>query len=167
MIATQNPQNFTGTFPLPEAELDRFGLSFSIGYPSKEDEITILNTVQSEKIRAVGGDNIISELRESVDAIKISPIVQKYIVDIVRGTRVNSHIRLGASPRASVFLQKASKAQAAFESRDFVIPEDVKKVCTAVLQHRIVLSSSAQLDHIDAKQAVQEVCANVPIPSGL
>lgn len=167
MIATQNPQNFTGTFPLPEAELDRFGLSFSIGYPSKEDEITILNTVQSEKIRAVADDNIISELRESVDAIKISPIVQKYIVDIVRGTRANSHIRLGASPRASVFLQKAARAQAAFEGRDFVIPEDVKKVCTVVLQHRIVLSSSAQLDHIDAKQAVLEVCANVPIPSGI
>lgn len=167
MIATQNPQNFTGTFPLPEAELDRFGISLSIGYPSKEDELTILSTDHSKKIEPIANPEIISEIRKSINEIKINPIVQKFIVDIIRGTRTNSHIRLGASPRASVFLQQAAKTQAAFENRDFVMPEDVLKVCTAVLQHRILLSSSAQLDHLDSKLVIQEVCSRIPLPSGL
>lgn len=167
MIATQNPQSFTGTFPLPEAELDRFGLSFSIGYPSKEDEEAILDNFKIKKVEAVSSPDEIIAVRNIVSSITVSDVVKRFIVDIVRETRANTHIRLGASPRASVFLQQAAKAEAAFNGRDFVMPEDVLSICPAVLSHRIVLSPSARLDHIETRDAVKEVCNRIQIPTGL
>lgn len=167
LIATQNPQNFTGTFPLPEAELDRFGLSFSIGYPTKEDELKILNIKTNQKIKAVTSEKEILEVRKLVSAVHISDNVQNYIVDIIRATRSSDLIKLGASPRSSVFLQQAARAQAAFNGRTSVIPEDVLEVCDSVLSHRIVLSSSARLDHLTSQTVIQKICKEIPIPTGL
>lgn len=178
LIATQNPQTFAGTFPLPEAELDRFGLSFSIGYPSKEDELSILKKTQDRTIKenssskesfiqSVADEKTILEIRNIVDNVFISDAVLGYIVDIVRETRKDEHIKLGASPRSCVFLQKASKAQAAVNSRNYVLPEDVLAVCHVVLSHRIVLSPSARLENLDSTQVIKNICKRLPIPTGL
>lgn len=167
MIATQNPQSFTGTFPLPEAELDRFGLSFSIGYPSKEQEESILDNFKIRKVEAVSSAEEIISIRKLVSEISVSEAVKSFIVEIVRETRSNTHIKLGASPRSSVFLQQASKAEAAFNGRDFVMPEDVLTICPAVLSHRIVLSPAARLDHLEASDVVKEVCNSIRIPTGI
>lgn len=167
LIATQNPQNFIGTFPLPEAELDRFGLSFSIGYPSKEDELKILNLQTEQNNQPISDENEVKSIRQIIKNVHISDCVQKFIVEIVRATRNDDHIKLGASPRSSVYLQHASRAQAAFNGRKSVIPEDILQVAPIVLSHRIILSSSARLDHLDSKTVIKMVCKNIPIPTGL
>lgn len=167
MIATQNPQVFTGTFPLPEAELDRFGISFSIGYPSKENELNILNKVEDSVVSPVSNAKEILQIQQTVNQVYVSEIVQKYIIDIAAETRANPHISLGASPRAVIYIQKAAKAHAALNERDHVLPEDVLYVCRPVLRHRIVLSSSARLDKMTTDDVIQNACKNVPIPAGV
>ncbi len=174
MIATQNPVSFAGTFPLPEAELDRFGLSFSIGYPTEEEELEILalrkdsvNAGMPKILPAVSSSADIAKAREIISSVKVVDEVMRYIVDIVRITRQSDTIRLGASPRASVFLQRAAQTQAAFEGRDYVIPEDVLSVAPCVLAHRILLSSKARLDQISESECIVQVCSRIPKPTGL
>jgi MoxR-like ATPase len=174
MIATQNPVNFTGTFPLPEAELDRFGLSFSVGYPAKDEEMAILRmkTVFGtrnplESLEPVADAERITAAREYIAAVEVDEKIAAYIVEIVRATRQHANIRLGASPRASVFMQTAAQAQAALSGRSFVIPEDVEQVAPFVLSHRILLSSQARLNHIGEAAAVRIVCSGIAKPTGL
>ncbi len=167
MIATQNPLSFTGTFQLPEAELDRFGLSFSIGYPDEDVEISILEKKSDVKITAIADADTIRKARKIVNETKVSPAVQRYIIEIIRGTRDNPLIQLGASPRAAVFLQQAAKGKASMEGRDFVMPEDVGAVCSVVLPHRIILSPAARLENTDARDAVSEVLSKIQIPAGV
>lgn len=174
MIATQNPVSFAGTFPLPEAELDRFGLSFSIGYPTEEEEFGILalrkqstNSGLSRTITAVTNEKDIVKVREVIASVAIVDDVMKYIIEIVRLTRESDTIRLGASPRASVYLQRASQAQAAFNGRNFVMPEDVSAVAPYVLSHRIVLSSKARLDKLTEAECITQLCSRIPKPAGL
>lgn len=183
MMATQNPQSFGGTFPLPEAELDRFGLSFSIGYPSVAEEELILDRwrpmeAQVESAPVVSpwaGEGPISEgrgyavarAREAILRVVVSPLLRAYIVEIVRGTRTAEAIRMGASPRAAAYLQHAARAEAATRGRSFVIPEDVEEVAAAVLPHRLVLSSQARLSGKDAPGIVRSLVASIRKPTGL
>jgi MoxR-like ATPase len=171
LVATQNPAGFAGTFPLPEAELDRFGLALSIGYPTIENENEILRrrTIPGEDapVRTVGSPERIAEARKAIAAVHVSDAVRQYIVSIVRETRAGGNIRLGASPRAAIYLQQASRARAAAEARAFVIPEDVESLAPAVLSHRVQLSSQARLSHTDAARTIREIAAAIPKPTGL
>lgn len=171
MIATQNPESFTGTFPLPEAELDRFGLSFKIGYPSAENEYEILarKTAPGKEadIQAVCNPETIARARDAVCAVHVSDPVRHYIVELVRATRQHPDIRLGASPRAALYLQQAARTRAATEGRSFVTPEDAESIAQAVLAHRILLSSQARLSRTDSAKAIAGVCAAVQKPTGL
>ena len=182
LIATQNPNNFAGTFPLPEAELDRFGLAFSIGYPSQEREAEILrrrafSTIAADSgvegspsitdIKPVTKPEIITETRRAISRLHVADSLSNYIVQIIRETRRSPNIRLGASPRAALFLQQASRARAAAEGRVFVIPEDVEAMAPFVLAHRIQISSQARLSQLDANQCIREICALVKKPTGL
>ncbi len=171
LIATQNPASFAGTFPLPEAELDRFGLSFSLGYPSKEDEIEILRKKTSNETvsptHPVTDAASIVAAREYIDRVHVSDAAREYIVALVRKTRESPEIRLGASPRAAVFLQRAARARAAAEGRNFVLPEDAEAMAEYALAHRITLSSQARLNQIDVRRAIGNVCQSTPKPTGL
>lgn len=174
MIATQNPVSFAGTFPLPEAELDRFGLSFSVGYPSEEEELMILalrkETTKaglSKVIQPVTNSENIAKAREIIASVTVVEDVMRYIVEIVRMTRQSDTIRLGASPRASVFLQRAAQTQAAFNGRSFVMPEDVAFCAPGVLSHRILLSSKARLEQLSEADSIMQLCTKIPKPTGL
>ena len=171
LIATQNPSHFAGTFPLPEAELDRFGLSFSLGYPSVDDEAEILRRKSlpnsQTKARVVASPSTILEAQLSVSNIHVSELMRNYIVSIIRATRNSADIRLGASPRAGLFLQQASRARAATQGRDFTIPEDVEFLAPAVLAHRVQLSSQARLAQLDSAKCIRALCGKIPKPTGL
>jgi len=169
LIATQNPASFAGTFPLPEAELDRFGISFPIGYPSREDETEILRrkSLVASDVKTISNAEEILAARETVNALHIENNIRDYIVQLVRETRTSADIRLGASPRAAIFLQQAARAKAASEGRSFVIPEDVEAMAEPVLAHRIQLSSQARLSQTDTRKCIRAVCNAVPKPTGL
>lgn len=171
MVATQNPHNFVGTFPLPEAELDRFGLSFSIGYPSTEDEETILVRNEAARpvmaVKTVADPEIIQRIRTMVQSIHVAPAVRQYILEIIRSTRTHADIRLGASPRSGVYLQQASKARALYEGRSFVLPEDVEALARPVLAHRLVLASQSRMAGKDAGTLVGELVSRIRKPTGL
>lgn len=174
MIGTQNPESFTGTFPLPEAELDRFGLSFSIGYPSPEGEAAILslrhdagkNTALDTLETVASADDIVAA-RRLVSDTHISDLVREYIVSLVRSSRSNDLIRIGASPRAAIFLQQAAKARAAIEGRNFVMPEDVDAMAESVLAHRILLSSKARIARQSPAACVRTLVAAQQKPAGV
>ena len=171
LMATQNPQNFVGTFPLPEAELDRFGLSFSIGYPTPPAEAEILRrwTVSSpaNAVIPVTDPGEIEAGRRVVEEVRVSEAVREYIVGLIRGTRQSADLKIGASPRGGAFLQQAARAAALREGRAFVIPEDVEFVAPAVLSHRLVLSSQARLSGRDASSVVRDILSSVKKPTGL
>jgi len=171
LMATQNPQNFIGTFPLPEAELDRFGLSFSIGYPGPSAEAEILRrwTVASsaEAVTPVTNSGEIEAGRRVVEEVRVSEAVREYIVGIIRGTRQSGDIKIGASPRGGAFLQQAARAAAVMEGRAFVIPEDVEYVAPAVLSHRLILSPQARLGGRDSASVIRGILSSIKKPTGL
>ena len=171
LFATQNPQSFVGTFPLPEAELDRFGFSFNLGYPSPSEEAEMLSrwTVagSAESVESTATVEEIGKARASVDAVRVAPALREYLVAIVRATRTVPELRLGASPRAAAFLQQASRAAAAAEGRSFVIPEDVESMAVPVLAHRVILSSQARLSGSDPGKLIKTIVAAIPKPTGL
>lgn len=171
LFATQNPQNFVGTFPLPEAELDRFGLSCSIGYPDPEDESRILDLWKpggmSRDLHAVCNAQDILEARRTVFTIAVHAEVREYIVQLIRSSRSHSELRLGASPRAGIFLQQAAKTEAAMHGRSYVIPEDVETVAVPVLSHRLVLSSQARLSGTGSAELVKKMLSSIRKPTGL
>jgi len=170
VLATQNPIEYEGTFPLPEAQLDRFLLRVRMGYPSAGEEVRILGGHQlRHPIETLGSVVKVNELLNTVEAVRqiyVSPIVQKYIVELVGRTRQNSDVYLGASPRGSLALFRAGQARAALQGRDHVLPDDVKALAIAVLGHRIIVSPAARLRELSADRIVQEVVYNVPVPGG-
>lgn len=170
VLATQNPIEYEGTFPLPEAQLDRFLLRVRIGYPTAGEEVRILGGQQlRHPIETLGSVVKTKELLTAIDAIRkiyVSPIVQKYIVDLVGRTRQNADVYLGASPRGSLSLFRAGQARAALQGRDHVLPDDVKALAVPVLGHRIIVSPAARLRELSADRIVQEVVYNVPVPGG-
>ena len=170
VIATQNPVELEGTFPLPEAQLDRFLFLLNIGYPDADDEDTILrihgpSTVPTDSLRPFLDAAAVASLREEVRAVRVGDAVRRYIVDLVRATRRIDGIELGASPRAALALFRAAQAHAAIRGRAFVLPDDVKAQATSVLRHRLFLSADAQMRGRTTPAVISEVLARTPVPA--
>ncbi len=173
VLATENPIEYEGTYPLPEAQLDRFLLKVLISYPTEEQELQVIANWQAgfnaRKLEAVNLQPLadpaaIAEARAAVRKVVVEPGVQKYLVEIVRRTREHASIHWGASPRASVALLLASKALAAMRGRDFTTPDDVRDVTHPVLRHRLVMRSDAEIEGITADQVIDEILASVEVP---
>ena len=171
VLATQNPIEQEGTYRLPEAQLDRFLFKITVEYPTAEEEQEIIlreHQLENKKKTAqidtvISGEEII-EFRALVTQIKIEKNLLKYIANIVINTRNNAFLYLGASPRASIAILNASKAFAAMSGRDFVTPEDIKKACVPVLQHRILVTPEREMEGVNSKQIIQQIIETVEIP---
>ncbi|EJW17288.1 MoxR family ATPase [Paenibacillus alvei] len=168
MFATQNPIEFEGTYVLPEAQLDRFMFKLKLGYPDEQTERTMLirhaEGLPSERAEQVTDIDSIKLMQEEVRSIYIDDAVAAYMIDIIRATREQAHVLLGASPRASVALMQAAKARAWIHERNFVTPDDVKELLPFVLTHRIVLRMEAKMDGITAEQIIHGVTERVRVP---
>jgi MoxR-like ATPase len=170
VMATQNPIEYEGTFPLPEAQLDRFFMRVKMGYPTLGEEINILELQRLQHpiqtIQTVIETEEIIRMQEAIKMVFVSPAVERYIVELTRATRNNADIYLGASPRGSLALYRAGQARAALDGRDFVLPDDIKNLATFILAHRLVVNPSARLQNITADQIIIEILKNVPVPGG-
>jgi MoxR-like ATPase len=170
VLATQNPIEYEGTFPLPEAQLDRFLMRIQLGYPSLEDEVSVLERQQfNHPINVIDQVVTVEELNEVQDAVKgvyVAPGLKRYIVNLTRHTRDHNDVYLGASPRGSLALYRTAQARAAMLGRDFVLPDDVKALAVSTLGHRLILGPAARLRDINADQIVLEVENSVPVPGG-
>jgi MoxR-like ATPase len=171
VIATENPIEYEGTYPLPEAQLDRFLLRVELGYPSAEEERQMVLMQRDglapralEAIRPVAGREEVLRARAEIDETSVSDEVAGYVVNLVRRTRQLPSVALGASPRAAVHLLVAAKAVARLAGREFVIPDDVAQIAPAVLAHRLLLTPEAELERFTATRAVQTAIEDVPIP---
>ena len=169
VIATQNPIEYEGTFLLPEAQLDRFMLKLSIGYPSVSDEREILNRrhlrkQEDVKLKAVTSAAKILKLRQSIEAIHIDADLEEYIVRIVQETRQDRRVAVGASPRASLAFLKMARAHAALNGRDFVLPDDIKRYAVPVLTHRIILLPEYWVARDIAGEVIADVMRRIPVP---
>ena len=168
VIATQNPIELEGTFPLPEAQLDRFLVRLKLGYPDEDDEDEILARYESrspmESLQPVVEADELVRLAEALGHLHVDPGVRRYIVRVVRATRTEGSFELGASPRASLGLMRASRAFAAINGRDYVLPDDVKAMAPCVLGHRLVLSTQARLRGREADEILAELLQRVPVP---
>lgn len=173
VCATQNPIEFEGTYPLPEAQLDRFMLKVVVAYPEQDEEVEILARRQAgfdaadlstAHLEPVIAPRDLPALREWVQAVVVAPQVQKYIVEIVRAARANRHVVLGPSPRASVTLMAAAKALAAVRGRDFVTPDDIKTLALPVLRHRIILKPESEIEGYSADRVLRAVLESVQVP---
>lgn len=176
VLATQNPVEQEGTYPLPEAQVDRFMMKVYVDYPSKEDELEIMRRMSNmnfdQKLQTTLTKEDIFKIREQINEVKISDSLEKYIIEIVFATRnaaayqlneIAQYIQFGASPRASINLNLAAKATAYFDGRDYVLPEDIKDVALDVLNHRIILNYEAEADGISTRDIVKSVLNKVPI----
>jgi MoxR-like ATPase len=170
VLATQNPIEYEGTFPLPEAQLDRFLLRIRLGYPGLSDEIKILELQQLhhpiEDLEPVINLEELQNMQQIVKTVYVAPIIKRYIVEMSRSTRDNGDVYLGSSPRGSLGLFKSGQAWAAIHGRDFVLPDDVKAIAEFVLSHRIMVNPSARLREISAAQIIQETLRSLPVPGG-
>ncbi|MDD6340440.1 MAG: MoxR family ATPase [Butyrivibrio sp.] len=168
VIATENPVEYVGTYPLPEAQLDRFMMCLKIGYPDKNNEIRIAKQMlehrQADNVTAVCTTNDIEAMKADVERITVSDAVISYIVDIIRATREEERFVLGASPRAMLALTKAARAKAYLEERDFVKPDDVKAVARQVLLHRFTLTSKARGQREDVLSIFNNILTKVKVP---
>lgn len=170
VLATQNPIEYEGTFPLPEAQVDRFLLRLRLGYPSVEAEIEVLERQQFhhpflalEKVVSV---EELTAVQEAVKEIYVSSALKEYIVDLTRQTRNHSEVYLGASPRGSLALFRTAQARAAMLGRDYALPDDVKALAIPTLAHRVILGPGARLRDLNAEQVVEEILRSIPAPGG-
>jgi len=168
VIATQNPIERHGTYPLPEAQLDRFLMQVRLGYPQPEEEATILQqqliTHPLEQLHPILDSETVLQIQRQVRLVRITPALRRYIVQIVNATRNHSAVALGASPRGSLGLMRAGQAWALLHGREFVTPDDIKAVAVAVLAHRLILKAEAQARGFSSEQIVHEILASVPVP---
>lgn len=168
VIATQNPVGSHGTYPLPEAQMDRFALKFSLGYISPEEEVEVLaDRLQSSPIDKIKPCIAIEEaiaLKEQVKRVRIGEEIKRYVVDIVNATRCAEGVQLGASPRGSLALMKVARALALFNGSEFVTPEYVQELAVSVLAHRLVMESQARFSGITAESVVEEILKSVAVP---
>lgn len=166
VMATQNPLESFGTYPLPEAQIDRFLIKLSMGYPTIEEEQRIIHGGAKAKaeLKAVISRQEVLELRALADRVWVDPAVERYMVEIVAATRTSGRITLGSSPRGSIALNAASKALALFRGRDYVIADDVKYLTPFVLGHRITLSHEAKTERLDPKDVIKELVEQVLAP---
>lgn len=168
VIATQNPVDHEGTFPLPEAQLDRFLMKFSIGYPTLDDEMLILERLQlshpiDDLSSVVTADEIVA-CQALVRQVHVDPKIRKYILQIVHLTRHHEHLSLGGSPRASIALFRTCQALAAIRGRNFVLPDDVKMIAAPVLNHRMILRPESRLRKITSDQVVSQLISEIAVP---
>lgn len=170
VMGTQNPIEYEGTFPLPEAQLDRFFMRVRMGYPQLLDEIKVLEQQQLQhpilSLNSVATVEELLHVQELVKTIYVSPAVKRYIVEIVRATRENPDIYLGSSPRGSLGLFRAGQAMAAIQGRDYVLPDDIKFLAEFVLSHRMVVQPASRLRNLTADQVVREIVTTLPVPGG-
>ncbi len=169
VLATQNPIEHEGTYPLPEAQVDRFLLRIDVGYPTKEQEVQILQRRQERRsddarIEPVTTTAEVRVLQEAVESIHVDPAVEAYMVDIVAGTRAHSQVEIGASPRGSLALLKLTRGRAALAGRDFVTPDDVKAVAPYALAHRIILKPDPWIRGVRTTSVLADVLGQVPVP---
>jgi MoxR-like ATPase len=168
VIATQNPVDLTGTYPLPEAQLDRFLMRLSIGYPDHQAEISILAGGRTrppvDTLRPVLSADEVAAMIAFAETASVAPVICDYVVRLAAATRQAPGVRLGASPRASVALVAAARARAAACSREFVVPDDIKALAVPVLAHRLVLTPEAELRGQTAVGVIEEALASVPVP---
>ncbi len=170
VLATQNPIEYEGTFPLPESQMDRFLMRISIGYPSTTDEIQMLRDqklihpiINLEQVVSV--EELLSA-QQAIKEVRISPDLENYIVDLVDATRNHSEVYLGASPRGSLALYRSAQARAAMDARDYVLPDDIKVQAVPTLAHRLIVGSAARIREVDARDIIQELIDKLPIPGG-
>ena len=168
VLATQNPIEYEGTFPLPEAQLDRFLLRISLGYPEKSQEVDILDSQQyRHPIHSIGQVVDEKELlgaQESLKEVYVDPLIKTYIVEIVNQTRRHPEVYLGASPRGSLTLYRTAQALAAIRGRDYVIPDEIKGLAPAALAHRMIVSPAARIKDVSSEAVLADILASVPIP---
>ena len=169
VIATQNPIEYEGTFPLPEAQLDRFLVKLNVGYPSLQEEQEILQRRQDRRREEVDLQTVIQPgefetMRQAVETVYIDPDLERYIVQLVAETRRDRRVAVGASPRASLALLKLSRAQAAIQGREFVLPDDIKAFIHPVLIHRLILQPEYWMKQQVASDVIESVQKNVPVP---
>lgn len=169
VIATQNPVDHEGTFPLPEAQLDRFLVRLSLGYPEEEEERRMLELLRKEhpidRLDAVVSAAEMIACQQAVREVYVDPKVRDYVVQLIRNTREHPDIALGGSPRASMALYRAAQARAAIRDHDFVLPDDVKRVAQAVLSHRLIVRPESRLRKITAASVVTEILEETSIPT--
>ncbi|RMF45084.1 MAG: MoxR family ATPase [Anaerolineae bacterium] len=170
VLATQNPIEYEGTFPLPEAQLDRFLLRLSLGYPDTREEIRVMEEQQRQHpiqtLGAVVTEAEIGAAQQAVREVFVSDAVKQYIVALVQATRSHQEVYLGASPRGSLALYRGGQARAAIQGREFVLPDDVKALAQAALAHRIILTPAARLGDVTPQQVVAEIVNSTPVPGG-
>ena len=169
VIATQNPIEYEGTYPLPEAQLDRFLLRTAFGYPSKEHEVEVLGRrIEREtddiELRPVVDRTTVIEMQKTIERVHVAESVRDYCVELVIGTRVSQSSAVGASPRGSLALLKLARCKAALAGRDYVVPDDVKAVAVPALAHRLVLRPELWVQRVSAEDVVRDVLASVPTP---
>jgi len=168
VLATQNPIEYEGTFPLPEAQLDRFLIRVRLGYPEPEEEIVILDRQRVvhpvETIEQVVSAEEFMQAQRAVKEVFINDLIKEYIVAIVNATRKHPDTYLGASPRGSLALYRTSQARAALHGRDYVIPDDVKALAEVTLAHRIIISPSARIKNVDPRMVIDDIIHSVPVP---
>ncbi|MFT3696168.1 MAG: MoxR family ATPase [Kofleriaceae bacterium] len=173
VIATQNPIEQEGTYPLPEAQLDRFLFKVVVGYPTRDEERAIVHRhghrttmpkLSDFQIRPVADLGTIMGMRQAIAQLRVSDAIIDYVVDLVRATRERPSISFGASPRAATMLTTAARAYAAMQGRDFVLPDDVKALAIPALRHRIVLAPGAEIEGLTTEQVVRQIVEQVPAP---
>ena len=168
VIATQNPIELEGTFPLPEAQLDRFLLRIRLGYPDDLEEAEMLQRFHTgnplDSLEAVTGDREFLEIQAVVAQVRVDPALRDYIVQVVQATRRHEDVELGASPRASIGLYRCSQALAAIQGRSYVIPDDVKALASYALAHRVILKPQARLRDVTSERIIGEILTQVPVP---
>ena len=168
VMATQNPIEYEGTFPLPEAQLDRFLMRVRLGYPSPTDEVLVMDAQQSihpiESLEQVTTADEVVELQGAVREVYIDPLIKQYIVTLVNATRDHEAVYLGASPRGSLALMRCAQAFAMLEGRDFVQPDDIKLLAFPALGHRVIVSAAARVRNVETAEIIDECIERVPVP---
>ena len=169
VLATQNPIEYEGTFPLPEAQLDRFMIKVGVGYPALDEEAQILHRREQRgsdavSLRRVASPGQLLEMRAAVETVHVEPDLEGYIAAVVQETRRDRHVSVGASPRASLAFLKMARAFAALSGRDFILPDDVKRFDLAVLSHRLILQPEYWLTRQVTEDVIRDVFSRVPVP---
>lgn len=169
VIATQNPIEYEGVYPLPEAQLDRFLVRLQLGYPNRAEEVEILKrrmqrAREDVQLEPAADAETILNLQKTVEGIHVDDDVLRYVTDIVQATRVQRQVEVGASPRGSLAIFKLARARAVFHGRDFVIPDDVKEVAAPALAHRLIMKAESWVKGVDPRLVVDEILKAVPVP---
>ncbi len=169
VIATQNPVDHEGTFPLPEAQLDRFMMRFNLGYPSMEEELRMLELLQHkhpiDRLKPVADAKEIVQAQQSIRSVHVDPRVRTYLLQIVSQSRQHPDLALGGSPRATIALFRCSQAMAAIRGRSYVMPDDVKRILSPVMNHRVIVRPESRLRKVTAEKVIDEIVSEIAVPT--